>query len=51
VQLPFYFEDFVFAYGRAVIGLSAESFLRPFTQANEQYVMSKLVGRAEANEA
>jgi hypothetical protein len=51
VKLPFYFEDFVFAYGRAVIGLSAESFLHPFMQANEQYLMRVLVGRAEANEA
>jgi hypothetical protein len=51
VQLPFYFEDFVFAYGRSVIGLSAESSLRPFTQANEQYLMKMLVGRAEANGA
>ena len=44
VQLPFYFEDFVFAYGRAVIGLSAESSLRPFMQANEQYLMSRACG-------
>jgi hypothetical protein len=51
VQLPIYFEYFVFAYGRDVIGLSAESFLRPFAQASEQYVMSKLVGRTEANGA
>jgi len=51
VQLPIYFDDFVFAYGRAVIGLSAESFLRPFPQANEQYLMKMLVGRAETNEA
>jgi hypothetical protein len=48
VQLPIYFDDFVFAYGRAVIGLSAESFLRPFPQASEQYLMKVLVGRAEA---
>jgi hypothetical protein len=48
VQLPFYFEDFVFAYGRAVISFTTGSSLSPFMQANEQYVMSKLVGRAEA---
>ncbi len=51
VKLPFYFEAFAFAYGRAVIGLSAESFLRPFPQVNEQYLMKMLVGRAEANAA
>jgi hypothetical protein len=51
VKFPFYFEDFVFAYGRAVIALSAESSLRPFAQANEQYLMRMLVGRAEANGA
>jgi hypothetical protein len=48
VQLPIYFDDFVFAYGRTVIGLSAESFLRPFAQASEQYLMKMLVGRAES---
>jgi hypothetical protein len=51
VQLPFYFEDFVFAYGRDVIGLTTGSSLRPFPQANTQFLMSILVGRAEANEA
>jgi hypothetical protein len=51
VQFPFYIEDFAFAYGRDVISLTAESFLRPFAQANEQYLMKMLVGRAEANEA
>jgi hypothetical protein len=51
VQLPFYFEDFVSAYGRDVIGLTTESSLSPFPQANQQYLMKMLVGRAEANEA
>jgi hypothetical protein len=51
VQLPFYFEDFVFAYGRDVIGLTTGSSLRLFPEANEQYLMRVLVGRAEANEA
>jgi hypothetical protein len=51
LQLPFYIEGFAFAYGRAVIGLTAESVIRPFAQANERYLMSKLVGRAEANKA
>jgi hypothetical protein len=51
VQLPFYFEDFVFAYGRGVISLTTGSSLRPFPQANTQFLMSILVGRAEANEA
>ncbi len=51
VQFPFYTEGFVFAYGRAVIELSAENTFRPFPQANQQYLMRMLVGRAEANEA
>jgi hypothetical protein len=51
VQLPFYFEDFAFAYGRDVIGLTTGSSLRLFPEANEQYLMRVLVGRAEANEA
>jgi hypothetical protein len=50
VQLPVYIEDFVFAYGRDVIGLTTESIPRPFPQANQQYLMKMLVGRAEANE-
>ena len=36
LQLLFYLPAFAFAYGRAVIGLSVESLLRPFPQANEQ---------------
>jgi hypothetical protein len=51
VQLHAYLDGFVFAYGRAVIGLADESEFRPFAPADEQYLMSKLVGRAEANEA
>jgi len=51
VKFPFYFEDFVFAYGRDVIGLTTESTLSPFPQASQQYLMKMLVGRAEANEA
>jgi hypothetical protein len=51
LRLPFYIEGFAFAHGRAVISLTAESVIRPFAQANEQYLMSKLVGRAEANKA
>ncbi len=51
VQSPLYIEYFAFAYGRAVIALTAESIFRPFPQANEQYLMKMLVGRAEANEA
>jgi hypothetical protein len=51
LQLPFYFEDFVFAYGRALISLTTGSSLSPFPQANQQYLMKMLVGRAEANEA
>ena len=48
VPLPMYIEDFAFAYGHAVIRLTAESVPHPFAQANERYLMSKLVGRAEA---
>jgi hypothetical protein len=51
VQFPLYTEGFVFAYGRAVIELAAESIFRPFPQTNQQYLMKMLVGRAEANEA
>jgi len=51
VKFPFYFEDFVFAYGRDVIGLTTASSLNHFLQANEQYLMKVLVGRAEANGA
>lgn len=48
-QIAVYADAFVFAYGRAVVGFVAESFVRPFPQANEQFLMSVLVGRAEAN--
>jgi hypothetical protein len=48
VQLPLYTEGFVFAYGRAVIELTVESLFHPFPQANQQYLMKMLVGRAEA---
>lgn|GEM_PF-1763482 len=51
VQLPFYIDEFAFAYGRALIVLTAESVSHPFSQEDEQYLMSKLVGRAEANKA
>jgi hypothetical protein len=51
VQLPIYIEGFAFTHGRAVISLTTESLFRPFPQANEQYLMKMLVGRAEANEA
>jgi hypothetical protein len=51
VQFPLYTEVFAFAYGRAVIDLAAESLFRPFPQANQQYLIKMLVGRAEANEA
>jgi hypothetical protein len=51
VQLDSYFEGFVFAYGRAVIGLTAQGEFRPLAQVNEQYLMRMLMGRAEAYEA
>ena len=51
MHLPLYVEGFAFAYGRTVIDLTAESIFRPFPPANERYLMSGLVGRAEANEA
>jgi hypothetical protein len=49
-RLDSYVEGFVFAYGRAVVGLTAEGEFRPLAQADEQYLMTKLVGRAEAYE-
>jgi hypothetical protein len=51
VRLPLYTEAFAFASGRAVVELIAESIFRPFPQADEQYLMKVLVGRAEANGA
>jgi hypothetical protein len=51
VPLPLYIEDFAFAYGRAVIRLTAVSAPQPFAQTNERYLITKLVGRAEANGA
>lgn len=49
VRFPLYTEAFAFASGRAVIELAGESiFRRPYAQANEQYLMKVLVGRAEA---
>ena len=50
-QLDSYVEGFVFAYGRAVIGLTAESEFRPLAEATGQYLLRMLVGRAEAYEA
>ncbi len=49
VQLPFVADSFVFADGPAVVVLTAESAYRPFSHASEQYLLSKLVGRVEAN--
>jgi hypothetical protein len=51
VRLSIYIEGLAFTHGRAVISLTTESLFRPFPQANEQYLMKMLVGRAEANEA
>jgi hypothetical protein len=48
VRFPLYTEGFIFAYGRAVIELAAESLFRPFPPANEQYLMKVLVGRTES---
>jgi hypothetical protein len=49
-QLDSYVEGFAFAYGRAVVGLAAESESRPFSSADEEYLMRQLVGRSEAYE-
>jgi hypothetical protein len=49
-QLDSYVEGFVFACGRAVIGLTAESEFRPLAEPTEQYLLRMLVGRAEAYE-
>jgi hypothetical protein len=48
-HLPVYFEGWAFAYGRAVVELATFTLLRPFPPANEQYLLSDLVGRAETN--
>jgi hypothetical protein len=51
VQVPIYIDDFSFAYGRAVVALAAESLAYPFSHAGERYLITKLVGRAQVNEA
>ncbi|MGH2854390.1 MAG: hypothetical protein ACRDLF_09400, partial [Solirubrobacteraceae bacterium] len=48
VRVPLYVEGAEFASGRAVIELTAATIARPFPDANEQYLLSALVGRAEA---
>jgi hypothetical protein len=47
-HLPLYIEGATFASGRAVIELSTISIARPFPDASERYLMSALVGRAQA---
>jgi hypothetical protein len=49
-QLPLYTDGFVFVRGRAVVGLTAIAFVRPFPEVNERFLDATLVGRAEANE-
>jgi len=51
VQLDSYVESFAFAYGRAVVGLAAEGESRPFSSADEEYLIKQLMGRSEAYEA
>jgi hypothetical protein len=48
-QLPLYIEGFVFVDGRAVVELASLALPRPFPQANERFLETTLVGRAEAN--
>jgi hypothetical protein len=50
-RFSLYFESGAFVYGDALIELSSESFLHPFTQANEEYLTSMLLGRAQAGSA
>ncbi len=50
-QLDSYVEGFAFAYGRAVVGLAAQGESRPFSSADEEYLVRQLVGRSEAYEA
>jgi hypothetical protein len=50
-QLDSYVESFAFVHGRAVVGLAAEGESRPFSSADEEYLMKQLVGRSEAYEA
>jgi hypothetical protein len=49
VRVPLHIEGVAFASGPAVIELTATTIARPFPDANEQYLMSALVGRAEAS--
>jgi hypothetical protein len=51
VQTPIYIDELAFASGRAVIALAAESVAYPFSNASERYLIAKLVGRAQVNEA
>jgi hypothetical protein len=48
-RFPIYAQGFAFAYGRAVIGLSAFTALRPYPDANQHFLEAALVGRAEAH--
>jgi hypothetical protein len=49
VRVPLYVEGAAFAHGPAVIGLTATTSFRRFPDASEQYLISALVGRAEAS--
>jgi hypothetical protein len=49
VRVSLYVEGAVSASGRAVIELTAITSPRPFPDVNEQYLVSALVGRAEAS--
>jgi hypothetical protein len=47
-QFTLYIEGFAFAFGRAVVELTAFTTFHPFPQANQHFLESVLVGRAEA---
>jgi hypothetical protein len=47
-QFALYIEGFAFAYGRAVVELTAFTTFHPFPQADQHFLESALVGRAEA---
>jgi hypothetical protein len=49
VQRLLYLEEFTFAYGPAIVQLSATTLDHPLVKSEREYLMSALVGRAEAN--
>ncbi len=50
-QLPLYVQGFAFACGRAVVELSTLTLVHPFSEEDERFLESLLVGAAQASEA